>query len=95
LILNPSSSFANLLHACLTLVFQAYAIMLRLYAEFKDRVGAQPYLDEMRHLGYELRSRSLKLSIPTFFTMSDADRYALADARVLLTFQLNHNIIPP
>jgi pentatricopeptide repeat protein len=54
---------------------QAYTIMLRLFAEFEDRVGAQPYLAEMKYLGYELRSRSVKLSIPTFFTMSDADRY--------------------
>jgi hypothetical protein len=56
--------------------FEAYAIMLRLFAEFKDRAGAAPYLAEMEALGYELRSRSLKLSIPTFFTMSDEDRCA-------------------
>jgi hypothetical protein len=48
--------------------------MLRLYAEFEDRRGASPYLKDMQVLGYELRSRSLRLSIPTFFTMSEADR---------------------
>ncbi len=64
--------------------FEAYAIMLRLFAEFKDRAGAAPYLAEMAALGYELRSRSLKLSIPTFFTMSDEDRCVRARARALV-----------
>jgi hypothetical protein len=69
--------FADMRQSNITPSFEAYTIMLRLFAEFEDRQGAQPYLQQMQQLGYELKSRSLKLSIPTFFTMSDQDRYII------------------
>jgi hypothetical protein len=74
--------------------FEAYVIMLRLFAEFKDRAGAAPYLAEMEALGYELRSRSLKLSIPTFFTMSDEDRCAYFFAVCLVCICLGSILTP-
>eukprot|EP00455_Lapot_gusevi_P001435 TRINITY_DN10578_c0_g2_i2.p1 TRINITY_DN10578_c0_g2~~TRINITY_DN10578_c0_g2_i2.p1 ORF type:complete len:205 (-),score=43.29 TRINITY_DN10578_c0_g2_i2:35-649(-) len=54
--------------------FEAYCIILRLFAEIQDREGAEPYLQEMKEHGYRLKSRSMRLSIPSFFTMSEEKR---------------------
>ena len=54
--------------------FEVFCIMLRLFAEIEDRKGALPYFIQMKELGYELRSRSIRLSIPTFFTMNEENR---------------------
>ena len=55
--------------------FEAFCIILRIFAEFEDRDGALPYLMQMKERGYELRSRSIVESIPTFFTMNEENRY--------------------